>query len=303
MSNLSTRCTASVLAIGLGVGLALLTPGFATVEAQREAQPPAANPPGPITRTADGQPNIQGAWDSDAYEPDLETGIDDPETAQIQGRATGPRVEPPKEVSAIIDPPDGKIPYQAWAQARRLSIPSFRRGVNRGQPKTLREMRPRTFCLHAPPRSTIGGFEAVQVPGYVIFVWEFSHAYRIIPLDGRPRLAPHLKLAMGDARGRWEGQTLIVETTNLNDWDWFDYTGTFHTDATTVVERFRLIDSETIDYRFTVTNPEVFTRPWTARASLKRNLRQAADWEMLEAACVEGERGVEAIMGADPRKK
>ena len=294
---------ASALAVGLGVGPGVLTPGPTPVQAQRGAQPTAPNPPGPASRTADGQPNIQGEWDSDAYGPDLEMGIDDAETARIQGRAGGAGVSPAKAVSVIIDPPDGRIPYQPWAQARRLAIPSFRRNVNRDTPKTLREMRPRTLCLHAPPRSTIGGFEAVQVPGYVIFVWEFSHAYRIIPLDGRPRLAPQVKLAMGDARGRWEGQTLIVETTNLNDWDWFDYTGTFHTDATTVVERFTVLDSDTIDYQFTVTNPEVFTRPWTVATSFKRNVRRPADWEMLESACVEGERGVEGIMGADPRKK
>ena len=101
---------------------------------------------------------------------------------------------------------------------------------------------------------------------------------------------------MGDARGRWEGNTLVVETTNLNDWDWFDYTGTFHSDAIGLVERFTFVDANTIQYQFTVTDPKVFTRPWTVAVSLER-IHRAADYEMMEHACVEGERGVAALLG------
>ena len=167
-------------------------------------------------RTPDGQPDIQGFWETPAYAPDLETGIDDEETSAIQGRRA---VDKSKEVSVVIDPPDGKIPYQPWAQARRLAIPSFRRGENRGSALSLRDIRPRTFCLHGTPRSTLQDFQVTQTPGYVVMAWEFNHTYRSIPLDGRPHLAPNVKLVMGDARGRWEGNTLVVDTTNLNDWD------------------------------------------------------------------------------------
>jgi hypothetical protein len=132
--------------------------------------------------------------------------------------------------------------------------------------------------------------------------WEWSHAYRVIPLNasGRPRLAPNVKLAMGDARGRWEGNALVVETTNLNDWDWFDAAGTFHSDALSTVERFEFFDANTIKYQMTVTDPKVFTRPWTAAFSIWRT---TPGQELMEAACVEGDRGVVGILGQDPRRK
>ena len=84
----------------------------------------------------------------------------------------------------------------------------------------------------------VSDFQIVQTAGQIVMAWEFSHAYRIIQLDGRRPLPGAIKLAMGHSVGRWEGNTLVVETTNINDWDWFDYTGTFHTDAMSLVERF-----------------------------------------------------------------
>lgn len=290
---MNKRCFGSVLAILAGMALAFLTSESVIGQAPRTGK--MWEPP----RTPDGQPDIQGEWETDAYVPDLETGIDDEATAQIQGRGA---VDRSKEVSVVIDPPNGRIPYQPWAAARRLAIPSFRRGANRSTPVTVRDMRPRTFCLHGTPRNVLQNPVVTQVPGLVLMMWEFSHAYRLIPLDGRPHVAPNVKLVMGDSRGHWEGNTLVVDTTNLNDWEWFDYTGTFHTEGTSLVERFTFVDPDTIQYQYTVTNPKVFTRPWTVAVPLKR-VRRPAGYEMMEAACVEGERGVEGIMGKDPRKQ
>ena len=278
----------SAIAIVAAIALSVI----ASVSAVAQGSRTAAKTWDPA-RTPDGQPNIQGFWETSTYAPDLETGIDDEETSAIQGRGA---VDKRKEVSVVVDPPDGKIPYQPWAQARRLAIPSFRRGENRGQALSLRDIRPRTFCLHGTPRSTLQDFQVIQTPGDVVMAWEFSHTYRLIPLDGRPHVAPNVKLAMGDARGRWEGNTLVVDTTNLNDWDWFDYTGTFHSDAMSVVERFTLVDANTIEYQFTVTDPKVFTRPWTVAVTLGR-VHRPADYELMEHACVEGERGVSALLG------
>jgi hypothetical protein len=139
-------------------------------------------------------------------------------------------------------------------------------------------------------------FQVVQTPQYVIVMWEFNHAYRIIPLDNRPRLPSTVKLAMGDSRGRWEGDTLVVETTNMNDWDWFDYTGTFHSDAISLTERLTVVDAKTMRYRVTVTDPRVFTRPWTYALEFTRTRTPADRYELLEHACVEGERGVAALL-------
>jgi hypothetical protein len=279
-----------------GSAMATLAAGvlWLTLPAAAAGQAPAAaSQPAPIVRGADGHPDIQGWWETSAYAADMETGLPDEETATIQGAE---RPDQAKAVSNVIDPPDGRMPYQAWAAARRVSIPTFRRGeTSRGVPKTLRDIRPRTFCLHGTPRNMVSDFQVVQTGGLVVLAWEFNHAYRLIPLDGRPPLPGRIKLVQGHSVGRWEGDTLVVQTTNVKDWDWFDYTGTFHTDAMTLVERFTVVDANTIDYRATVTDPNVFTRPWTFRLPLSKR-RVEPGYEMLEHACVEGERGVEYLL-------
>jgi hypothetical protein len=194
-------------------------------------------------RTPDGQPDIQGGWGTDAYAADMETGLPDDETATLQAQT----VDRSKERSLVIDPSDGRIPYQPWAQQRRVSIPTFRRGeTSRGKPATVRDVRPRTFCLHGTPRSMTTDFQVVQTRDRVILMWEFNHSYRMIRLGNAPALPDTVKLAMGDSRGRWDGNTLVVETSNINDWDWFDYTGTFHSDRITLLERFTVVDAKTI---------------------------------------------------------
>jgi hypothetical protein len=246
-----------------------------------------------VARTPDGQPDIQGFWATDAYAADMETGLPDDETATLQAQT----VDRSKEMSLVLDPVDGRIPYQPWAQQRRISTPTFRRGeTSRGKPATVRDIRPRTFCLHGTPRNMTTDFQVVQTPDRIILMWEFNHAYRMIRMGKTSPLPSTIKLAMGDSRGRWEGNTLVVETANLNDWDWFDYTGTFHSDQMTLVERFIVVDAKTINYRATVTDPVVFTRPWTYGFQLKRTRMPGDGYELLEHACVEGERGVAALL-------
>ena len=82
----------------------------------------------------------------------------------------------------------------------------------------------------------------------------------------------------------------------MKDWDWFDYTGTFHSDAMTLVERFSIVDAKTLRYRATVTDPVVFTRPWTYAVEFRRTRLPGDGYELLEHACVEGERGVKALL-------
>ena len=253
-------------------------------------QPPAA----PLSRTADGQPDVHGYWGSDAYTQDLETGLPDQETNTIQGR--GP-VDMSRAISRIVDPPDGKIPYQQWALDKRLRIPTFRRGeLSRGEPQSVRDIRPQTFCLIGLPRlNWYGDFQIVQSPGYVVMSWEWSHAFRVIALDAnRPHLPETVKLSMGDARGHWEGNTLVVDTANINDWDWFDATGTFHSNAMSMVERFAFTDSRTMEYTVTITDPKVFTRPFTIKLPYER-LNRPAGFETYEEACVEGTKGVDKV--------
>ena len=117
--HVSRWTVGAVVGAGATAFLAL-SPGVAVAQATAGAAA-ASNVP----RTPDGQPDIQGWWDSDAYTPDLETGLTDPVTAQLQGQ---PAPNPADAVSIVVDPPDGRIPYQPWAAAKRVAIPSHRRG-------------------------------------------------------------------------------------------------------------------------------------------------------------------------------
>ena len=131
----------------------------------------------------------------------------------------------------------------------------------------------------------VGTFQFLQTPGQVVMLSTFAHTFRIIRLDGGPPVGERIKLWQGDSRGRWEGNTLVVTTTNHNDKTWFDKVGSFHSDQLRVVERFTRVSPTTIGYRATVDDAKVFTRPWT----IAFNLTKDADEEMIEEACFEGD--------------
>jgi hypothetical protein len=117
-----------------------------------------------------------------------------------------------------------------------------------------------------------------------VILWDEYHAFRVIPIDGRPHVGANVKLWMGDGRGRWEGTTLVVETTNLNAKARLDVVGDFFSDKATIVERFVFVDAGTMNYEATITDPTVFTRPWTLRIPQRR----MPDDEFWEFACHEG---------------
>jgi hypothetical protein len=119
-----------------------------------------------------------------------------------------------------------------------------------------------------------------------VLLFDFNHTNRIIPLDGRPRLAENMKLWMGDSRGRWEGNTLVVDVTNHNDRTWLDRSGNLHTDALHVVERWTFVDADTIRYEATLEDPKAYTRPWTIGLNLLRIKEEG--YEFWEQACYEG---------------
>ncbi len=222
------------------------------------------------------------------------------ESLRISGW-TEERLKARKAISSIVDTPDGKIPYQPWAEARRQQILRRYGGDDITEKiQSLRDVSPELVCIIGTPRSVFfADFQIVQAPGVVVMAWERSGEYRIVPLNTKgPRLADSIKLHMGDARGRWEGNTLVVETSNLNDWSWFDSKGTIHSDAMSLVERFEFVDAKTMNYRVTVTDPKALTRPFTMAFTLKRRNVPGDGYEILETACVEGERGREAIVPA-----
>lgn len=221
------------------------------------------NPP----RTADGRPNLQGYWERSVTSQDIE------EHGAGFGQQAGP--------SLVIDTPDRKIPYQPWA----LEI---RKGM------VERFISPLASCFPpGVPRHVYApaGHQILQTPGYVVHLLEYSHSYRVIPTAGGPHAADTVRLFQGDSRGRWDGNTLVVDVTNANGLTWLDNAGNFYSNALHVVERFTLVDADTIHYEARVEDAKVYTRPWTMAFALTRN--KDAGFELLEQACHEGNYSIE----------
>ena len=248
--------------------------------------PPKEDPNWQPPRTADGQPNIEGQW---GQASDIITySIEDPEAERAGHTAiSGQR---PMVGRPIIDPIDGKIPYQPWAAAKAKDIYDHHM-----DPKPY-QLDPQARCwLQGVPRGTLQSeSHVVQTPGQIVILHDYSHSYRVIPLDNRPKLPEHMKLFMGESRGRWEGNTLVIDTTNLNDIPWFDIVGSFHSDAIRVAERITRIDDETLEYLATVEDTKMYTRPWTMRFTMKRNTEPG--YEQWEHACYEGERSLHRLL-------
>ncbi len=144
-------------------------------------------------------------------------------------------------------------------------------------------------------------YQILQTPGYVVILYEMIHEARIIPVDARPHLDKSIRLWTGDARGRWEGNTLVVETTNFNDKGWIATNaasarirGVPHSDALRLVERFARVDADTISYEVTIEDPNVYTRPWTVAIPLSRD----ESYQMFEYACHEGNKAIEHVLSA-----
>jgi len=271
------RATHLIVAIGIGAALLSAT---ATVRGQEErgaANRAASSRPWPPQRLADGQPDVQGVWAAvNAGSTSLTNPISGGE--DFDRRVTGENIRRP---SRIIDPPDGLLPYQPWAAAKQKQQESDYEHPTKPehidtQHRCLLSGIPRLFTI-------VPSYRIIQTPGSVIFVWDEYHAYRVVPLDGRPHVAPDVKLWMGDARGHWEGNTLIVDTTNMRGAR-LTYIGDFYSQNAHVVERMTFVDADTMTYEATVDDPTVFTRPWTMRIGQKRR----PDEETWESACWEG---------------
>jgi hypothetical protein len=218
-------------------------------------------------RTADGRPNLQGYWDRTVTSQDIEE----------HGAGFGTQAGP----SLVIDTPDRRIPYQPWAQ-------EYRKGM------VERFISPLAACLPpGVPRHVYApqAHQILQVPGYVVHLLEYSHSYRVIPTTGTPHAPDAIRMFQGDSRGRWDGNTLVVDVTNSNGLTWLDNAGNFFSNALHVSERFTLVDRDTIHYEARIDDPKVYTRPWTIAFALTRNTE--AGFELLEVACHEGNYSLE----------
>jgi hypothetical protein len=230
-------------------------------------------------RTLDGRPDFSGYWrhGTEAKE-DLEAPWDN------RARVGAPRERdagPGK--SMIVDPPDGKLPLQPWAAVQKRE----------NEAKYIDQ---NTHCfLSGVPRFMYeaGAYHILQDPEHITILSEEVHAFRVIAMDGRPHISKTMRLWLGDARGRWEGNTLVVETTNQNGRVFLDRRGTFYTDAATVTERLTMLDQNTIAYGATVDDPLVYTRPFTIGFMLMRHTTK--DFEIWEDSCFEGNKDVEIL--------
>lgn len=267
--------------VAIVVGLVLCASGPVTAQTRTAAPTTAATwqPP----RTPDGQPDIQGYWTNlqpaDASKRFFSYSLTG-EGADVHDRIAG---REGNQYDSIVIAPGGKIPYRPEA----LKIKEEKL-ANHLTPKKLDHVDTRMRCLlTGAPRLlySSGAPQILQVPGYVLLLTEFNHASRIIRLDGAPHVGPNIKLWVGDSRGRWEGNTLVVDATNHKP-GWLDNSGNFYSDALHTVERWTLVDPNTIHYEATVEDPKVLTAPFKLAFTMKR--RTESDYEQLEEACHEG---------------
>jgi len=197
-----------------------------------------------------------------------------------------------RRTSLVVDPPDGRVPPLTPAAQKRADE---RRAYLREHPADGPEDRSASDrCIlgfNAGPPLTPGGYNqnmaVVQTKDHVLLVTEMVHTPRIVPLDGRPQLNDRLRQWSGEARGHWEGDTLVIETTNFKqERGWRGATGNMK-----LIERLTRLDGDVLEYKYTVIDPDTWTRPWTASIPLR-----LADEQMYEYACHEGNYAMHGIL-------
>jgi hypothetical protein len=268
-------------------------------------------------RTPWGHPDLQGVWNNATNTPLERTTSEEKEAAR---RAAAPVrkatdgtgagwLEPGGGVGAslVVDPPDGRIPMTAAAVKRLVEREEARSGRGEADSWLDRNSWERCISRTLPtamiPNAYNANYQILQTPDYVAILVEMIHDSRIIPLDGRPHLGQNIRGWLGDSRGHWEGDTLVVETTNFHDR--IDggplqpshviqtgYRGSGET--LRLVERFTRVNATTIDYRFTVHDPVTFARPYTVAIPM----RKLAEDGVPEYACHEGNYGMLNLLKA-----
>lgn len=209
---------------------------------------------------------------------------------------TGYRLVATRQTSLVVDPPDGRIPLRAEAEATR--------DFNVANVDSFETMSPWDRCItrsptHLFPAGYNNAYQIVQTSTHLVIMSEMIHEARVIPLDGRPHAAPQIQQWLGDSRGRWEGATLVIDTTNFHDRGWISthagsgrLRGVPHSKALRLVERLTRTDPNTIRYEMTVDDPEVYERPWTFSMPLVRS----DDYQIFEYACHEGNEATSLIL-------
>jgi hypothetical protein len=286
-------------------------------------------------RTPDGQPDLQGFWTNATYTPlerpkdvtkEFYTREEAVELAKRMAAQEAELTEPGTvadvhydftqfgldrsqaamalnlRTSLIVDPPDGRLPPLSAEGQRRAAERAAARKARGGPHDAVQNEPLGARCIlmdrNGPPMlggAYNNGYQIMQAPGYVMILAEMLHDARIIPLDGRPHLPPSVGQWTGSSRGHWEGQTLVVETTNLTDK--FAFQGA--SENMRLTERFTRVNEETIRYQFTVDDPATWTRPWSAEVPWTKDRGP-----LFEHACHEGNYGLyNTLAGARAEEK
>ena len=211
----------------------------------------------------------------------------------------GKSVVKSRRTSLIIDPPDGRIPALTPEAQRRVETRQKHEAASPADRPEDRWLTERCILFGATvpmlPEPYNNNYRIVQTPGQVTIMVEMNHDTRVIPLDPRPHLSQKVQQWTGDSRGHWDGNTLVVETSNLkfNDKSRFGvgYLNGLSDENLRVVERFTRADANTITYQATIEDPTVFTKPWTLEISMDRT-----EGPLFEVACHEGNYGMFNIL-------
>jgi hypothetical protein len=302
----------SVVAVILMWGFTGLVGSAQTQSAAVRSTPAATAAKSKVPRTPWGDPDLQGVWDYRTITPlerNRELGTrefyTEAEKKALEDRA-GRRMDTVPEkitpglnhaqwwtdpgrfvsdgyrTSLIVDPPDGRIPaLTAEGKARQARAPNRNNAVNASWLDRGDQERCITYGLPSASLPTLynNNIQIVQAPGTAVIVHEMIHEARVVPLDGRPRLNDNIRAWIGDTRGHWEGDTLVVETTNFNGKH--SYRGS--TTGLKLVERYTRIDEGRLELRLTVSDPTTWEKPWTVLLPMRPTEGQL----LLEYSCHE----------------
>ena len=316
---MSHRCLAAVFTV---IGVVALTPMVAAAQSANTAPP----------RTPWGDPDLQGVWHSSGAtpmeRPDEYQGratLTDEKTSQLRTQAAerdeqllraerrrtvagtnigasynafwNERGAPTNRTSMLVDPPDGRFP--PLTPAGEIAKNSRPRGAGSWEDRHIWER-----CVTRGgmpnamfPRSYNNNMQVFQAPGVVVMLLEQVHEFRFVPLDDRPPVSPNIGQWNGVSRGHWEGDTLVVTTTNvhpkvsaLQPWSVFN-SRSGSGEGMTLVERFTRVDADTLEYEIDVNDSQMYTRPWTVAYPFTRSREP-----LYEYACHEGNYGMEGIL-------
>jgi len=286
-------------------------------------------------RTPDGQPDLQGFWTNTTYTPlerpkdvtkEFFTQEEALELIKKAADVEGEQTEPGTildvhydftqfgldrsqggfalnlRTSMIVDPPGGRIPPMTAEGQKRAAERAEARKRMGAATDAVQNQSLSVRCVlmdrDGPPMlagAYNNNYQFVQVPGYVMILVEMLHDVRIIPLDGRPQMPQNVRQMMGSSRGRWEGNTLVIETTNFTDKTAFQGAS----EKMRLTERFTRVAEDTMRYQFTVDDPATWAKPWTAETPWKKSIGP-----LFEHACHEGNYGLyNTLAGARAEEK